>query len=101
MKKINLGLILGTCAAIIDLIIMLIQRITWDANLSAFSLWIISGFFIATSNLNVNKILKGIIISFLILLPNLFLIAWKEPISLIPIITINICLGALLGYFIK
>jgi hypothetical protein len=35
MNKIVVGIIFGTVAGIIDVIPMLIQKLTWDANLSA------------------------------------------------------------------
>ena len=53
MKKIPLGLLLGTIAGIIDIIPMIIQKLTWNANLSAFTHWVIVGFLIAASNLQI------------------------------------------------
>ena len=100
MKKIHLGLLLGIIAGILDVIPMILQGLTWDANLSAFFFWIIAGFFIATSSLKLKGSLKGIVLSLLLLIPVAFLIAWQEPISLVPIIIFNIVLGALLGYLI-
>ena len=100
MKKITLGLTLGILAGIIDLIPMIIQNLTWDANLSALSLWIISGLLISTTNLKINSILKGIFISFLVLIPSAFIIGWKEPLSLLPIALMTLILGGLLGYLI-
>ncbi len=101
MKKIQLGILLGVMAGIIDVIPMLIQKLTWDANLSALSLWIISGFLIATTNLKLKGAVKGILITFLVLLPALILIAWKEPVSLLPIILMTFILGPTLGYLIE
>lgn len=101
MNNILLGLILGCIAGIIDVLPMILQKLTWHANLSAFTLWVIAGFMIATSSLAINPILKGILISFLILLPCLILIASKDLKSLIPIIIMTLILGGLLGYFIN
>ena len=100
MKKIILGIILGIVAGIIDVIPMIFQKLTWDANLSAFSFWIIAGFFISTTNLDIKGAVKGIMISSILLIPLAFIIGWQEPASLIPIITMNFILGALLGYSI-
>jgi hypothetical protein len=100
MKKINLGIILGILAGVIDIIPMLLQKLSLDANLSAFCLWIISGFLISTTNLKINSILKGIVISFLVLIPSAFIIGWNEPISLLPIAVMTLILGSLLGYLI-
>lgn len=101
MKKLSLGLLLGFFAGMIDLIPMLIQKLTWDANLSALSLWVISGFIIATSNLKLNGAIKGVLISFLVLIPSAFIIGWKEPVSLLPISIMTLILGVLLGFFIE
>ncbi|MBU0466624.1 MAG: hypothetical protein KJ718_05985 [Nanoarchaeota archaeon] len=101
MEKKILGLLLGFLAGIIDLIPMLIQKLTWDANLSALSLWIISGFLIAVSNLKMKGFIKGVVISFLVLIPALFLIGWNEPFSLLPIIVMTLLLGSILGFLIE
>ncbi|MFH0886541.1 MAG: hypothetical protein V1843_00065 [bacterium] len=101
MNKNLLGIILGIIAGIIDVIPMIFQGLTWDANLSAFSLWVIVGFFIATSNLKLNSIVKGILIAFLVLTPAAVLIAWVQPLSLIPISIMTVILGGMLGYLIQ
>ena len=100
MKTIIIGLILGIAAGIIDVIPMIIKKLTWDANISAFLMWVIVGFLIATTNLNMNPILKGILIAFLVLTPCAVLIGWKEPKSLIPIFVMTLILGGLLGLLI-
>ena len=100
MRKIYFGLLLGLIAGVIDVIPMILQGITWDANLSAFAFWIIAGFMIATSNLQLKPVLKGIVVSFLVLIPVLVMVAWSEPFSLIPICIMALILGSSLGYFI-
>ena len=100
MKKVKLGILLGVVAGIIDVVPMISQKLTWDANLSAFSLWVVSGFLIANTNIKVRGIFKGIIISFLVLLPSAILIGWKEPFSLLPIVIMTLILGSGLGYCI-
>lgn len=100
MKKIKIGILLGAAAGIIDIILMIVQNLTWDANISAFSMWVVVGFLISIIDLNINSIIKGILIALLVLLPTAILIGWKEPFSLIPIISMTIILGGLLGYSI-
>ncbi len=100
MKTIIIGIILGIAAGIIDVIPMIIKKLTWDANTSAFLMWVIVGFLIATTNLNMNPILKGIFIAFLVLTPCAVLIGRKEPKSLIPIFVMTLILGGLLGFLI-
>ncbi len=101
MNKPLKGALLGLSAGIIDLIPMILQNLSWDANLSALSLWIISGFLISTSNIKINSVLKGIIISLLVLIPSAFLIGWSNPLNLLPIIMITLVLGGILGYIIN
>ena len=101
MDIIIIGLILGILAGIIDLIPMYIKKLTWDAKLSAFSMWIIAGFLISITNLPVPGFLKGIIISFLVLVPCAFIIGWKKPMNIIPIAIMTLTLGAALGYLIQ
>ena len=97
-NKVILGLVLGTIAGVLDVIPMVLQGLTWDANLSAFFLWVVSGFMLATSNLKLHPILKGIVISFLCLLPSVFIIGWHDPFSLVPIGVMTLLLGTLLGF---
>ena len=100
LNKTMMGIIYGIIAGIIDVIPMIYQKLTWDANISAFFLWIIAGFMISTSNLKLNGALKGIIISFLLLTPSAILIGWHQPMSLIPVAIMSLILGSLLGHFI-
>ncbi|MFA5406328.1 MAG: hypothetical protein WC307_03145 [Candidatus Nanoarchaeia archaeon] len=99
-KQTKRGLLIGLIAGIIDVIPMLLQGLTWDANLSAFSMWLVIGFLLPNINLGVKGVKKGLIVSFLVLLPNLFIIGWGEPISLIPIGVMTLLLGSLVGYLI-
>ena len=100
-NKIIIGLLFGVAAGIIDVIPMVIQNLTWDANLSAFTMWIVIGFFIATVELKINPIIKGILISFLVLFPFAFIIGWNDPAVLIPIAIMTAILGGFLGYAIN
>jgi len=101
MKKIIIGILLGVVAGIIDVIPMIMQNLTWDANISAFTMWVVVGLLIATIDLKINPIIKGILTAFLVLLPTAILIGWKEPVSLIPIAIMTTIIGGLLGFSIK
>ena len=100
-KKILLGLVLGLAAGIIDLVPMLLQKLSWDANLSALSLWLVSGVLTASVDWKINPAVKGIIISLMVLLPSAVLIGAKEPLSLVPITSMTLILGGALGHFIE
>ena len=99
-NKIFYGLLFGAIAGVIDVTPMILQKLSWDANLSAFSMWVIVGFLIATSNLNLKPVFKGWLYSFIALIPCAILIAWQEPLSLLPIVTLTLILGGLLGVVI-
>lgn len=100
-RKITIGILLGIAAGIIDVIPMIIQNLTWDANISAFLMWVVIGFILSVTDLKMNAILKGILFSFLVLLPAAILIGWNEPASLIPIAIVTTLLGGVLGYAIN
>jgi len=104
MKRINkiiLGVLLGMIAGIFDMIPMILQDLTWDANFAAFTMWIVIGFFLGSTKLKLNPILKGLIVSYLVLLPSTFIIGWKEPVTLVPILIMTTILGGILGFSIE
>ncbi|MFC1540804.1 hypothetical protein ACFL4J_02065, partial [Candidatus Margulisiibacteriota bacterium] len=81
MKKIQAGLLFGTIAGLIDVVPMIVQKLSWDANLSAFTMWVVVGFLVAVTEIKMNSVLKGILIAFLVLLPAAIIIAAEEPAS--------------------
>ena len=100
MNKRLIGILFGIIAGIIDVIPMIIMGLRWDANLAAFAMWIVIGFFIASTELHLNPIIKGILISYLVLLPSSILIGWKSVSTLVPILIMTTILGGLLGFSI-
>ncbi len=112
MKKVELGLLSGLLAGIIDLFPLGIQAFVMNADLSAFILfvfsiwvvllWAISGYLIGTSNIKMNGTLKGVLVSFLISIPCGFfiIIVWNEPLILLPIGIMALILGGILGFLI-
>ena len=98
MKKSIIGITLGAIAGVLDIIPMILQDLSWDANLSAFTLWLVVGFLISVTDIKIPGWLKGVLLAFLVLLPSAVIIGAKEPFSLIPIAILTSILGALLGY---
>lgn len=94
-------MVLGAFAGVLDVLPMLAQGLSWDANISAFLLWTVNGFLISSSEIKMNPALKGILISFLVLLPSAVLIGWNQPTNLIPVAAMTLILGAALGYAIN
>ena len=98
-KRLLTGLLLGLIAGGIDLIPMFLQKLSWDANLSALSLWLVSGVLTASVDWRINPALNGMVISFMVLLPSAILIGAKEPLSLVPVGAMTLILGGALGHF--
>lgn len=101
MKKIVIGIGLGTLAGMVDIVFMLIQKLPVNACLSAFSLWVITGLFVSIMPSKFHPSIKAIFIALLIFLPSAFLIGWEKASNLIPILLMTAILGTLLGFFFK
>jgi len=101
MKKTVIGIGLGTIAGIIDLILMLIQKMPLNACLSAFTMWLVIGLFVSLIDMKINHIIEGVLIALLVFLPNSFIIGWNKPGSLLPVIVITVILGGIIGYFVN
>jgi hypothetical protein len=97
-KKILIGLLIGIIAGIFDVIPMIFMKLPLQADISAFSMWLVIGFLLAVSDLKMHGIPKGLLVAFLVLLPNLFIIGWGEPMSLIPVFIMTLILGSLTGW---
>lgn len=97
MKKLLISLILGTAAGILDVIPMLIQKLDWYANTSAFFQWIILGIVINYIDISLEGWLKGLIIAEALSIPVMILVAKTEPFSVVPIIIMSALLGSLVG----
>lgn len=100
LSKIKIGIIFGIIFGIIDIMPMVFMKMSWDTLLSAFSMCVIGGFLIATSNLKLNNILKGMVIFFLIAIPMMIIVGAGAPNELIPMLFTNLVIGSLMGYFI-
>jgi len=101
VKRAGIGLALGAVAGVLDVVPMVAQGLTWDANLSAFTLWVVIGFFTAVVKLPVPSPVQGILTAFLCLAPAAILIGWKEPLALLPIAAMTTVLGAVLGFAVR
>ena len=98
MRKIIAGIVAGAIVGVIDVIPMIIQKLPWSANISAFSMWVVTGFLVATSSLKLPYILKSMLIALLLLEICTPLIGWQTV--LVPILPITIVLSVLLGWMI-
>ncbi|MFH1142835.1 MAG: hypothetical protein ABIH67_01975 [Candidatus Uhrbacteria bacterium] len=101
MRNIKIGLGFGVLAGVVDVIPMIIQGLSWDADLSAFAFWVIVGLVIATTNIKLKGVLKGIVISLTLMIPLAIVIGVQDPFVLIPILIMNLILGSALGLLIE
>ena len=101
MKKIYLGIISGIIAGVIDVVPMVLQKLTWDANFSAFFHWVVLGYLISITNLKLKGYLKGLFLSILTMIPIAFLVWWKDFSAIIPMSISTILFGLLLGFLIE
>jgi hypothetical protein len=101
MGRIKTGLFVGMAAGIVDIIPMILQGLSLDALLGAFSLWIVVGFMIAVTDLKMNGAAKGVLIAFGVLLPSAFIIGRHQPAVLIPIVVMTAVLGTTSGLAIE
>lgn len=101
MEKIKMGIVLGVIAGVVDVIPMILQKLSWDANLSAFLFWVVCGILISTSEIKIKGAWKGIIIACLMILPTAIIVLKQEPKSLIPIGIMTIILGSAIGWIIE
>ncbi len=100
-KKIIVGVLLGAVAGVLDVVPMVVQDMPWDANLSAFSHWVIVGFFIAAVHIHLPAVIKGILVAVLALVPVAFMVWWHDPSSILPMSISTVVLGGLLGLFVE
>lgn len=100
MNKIKAGIIFGVVAGIVNMVFMMIQELTWDVCISGFFVWVIVGYLVAISKLNLNSIVKGILISFLVQVPVVIRFGWYNSVEFIAVVIVTLVLGGLLGYLI-
>ena len=99
MKKLAAAITIGMIAGIIDVIPMIIQKLDWYSNVSAFVFWMVTGIIISYSVIPVKNWIKGGILAFISALPVMILVFSKDRKSVIPMIIMSIVLGSLIGIF--
>ncbi|MFH1347787.1 MAG: hypothetical protein ABIH22_03765 [Candidatus Margulisiibacteriota bacterium] len=100
MKKIITGLLFGAIIGLVNEIPHLILKQPLFIMTNSFIMWLAIGFLIAVSNINLNSVLKGVLISSFIILPVAILLNVILPEQVVPMISTNLILGGLLGYLI-
>ncbi len=98
MSKLLKYLVIGIILGIIDVIPMVVMKLPWDANISAFSMWVIISYLLYYNNSIIHQILKSMMISFFVLFPNAILIGWNNPRNLVPVIVMTLLLSIIMGF---
>ena len=98
MKKAQAGILFGAVAGVIDVIPMVLQKLSWDANLSAFTMWVVVGFLVSVVDVKINAVLKGLLVAVLVVAPILIIVGAQDPASLVPIGIMTLILGSGVGF---
>lgn len=93
MNHILIALIIGIVAGVLDIIPMIIMKLSKSANLSAFMHWVVLGLIIPFVDWNIDPWLKGLIIGELSAIPVMISIYSDDKKSIIPIILMSAILG--------
>jgi len=98
VEKLVKALLLGTAAGILDVIPMLLQGLSWQANLSAFLHWLALGVIITFAKFPFAGWLSGLIIGTLTGIPIAVLTTATDATAWLPILASSVILGTTLGF---
>jgi hypothetical protein len=94
MKKILISISIGAVAGLIDILPMIAQHLSWNANLSAFLHWVSLGVIIAYIDFGINGWMKGLIIAEATAIPFVLISGVG---TVLPILSMSAVLGILVG----
>ncbi len=94
------GVVWGVAAGLFDVVPMIMQGLPLVADFSAFIQWVVIGLFVATVDIGLRGILKGIVVAVLAVIPVAILVGAQELMSLIPIASMTLILGGALGHIL-
>lgn len=98
MNKLIKALLLGMAAGILDVIPMVFQNLSWQANASVFLHWLALGVIITYAKLPMSGWISGLLLALISGIPIAILMTESDPSSAIPILLSSIILGGLLGF---
>jgi len=97
MNTVIVGLMCGVVAGVIDVVPMLMQKLPWNANLSAFLQWVFLGLVIANCNIGLPGWATGFLFGILAAVPIVLITAIPNLKTAIPILCMSAILGTALG----
>ena len=98
MHGIYAALVIGIVAGIVDVLPMVVQKMPWRANASAFMHWVALGLVIPYVHWGIAPWLKGMLIALLFAVPILLIVTETDKKALIPITVMSLLLGAGVGW---
>jgi len=98
MHGMNAALMIGFVAGIVDVLPMVLQKMPWRANASAFVHWVALGLVIPYVHWGIAPWLKGMLIALLFAVPILLIVTETDKKALIPITVMSLLLGAGVGW---
>lgn len=100
MRKYIIGCVMGLLVSLVFVFPLILAKITWLPIWIIPILWAVIGFFIASVDFRLNPLLKGLVIAFLISLPILLFLGWKQPESVLFILIMIALGGPMLGFWL-
>lgn len=97
MKKSMCGILLGGAMGIVNIVPMILQKLSTDILISNLIIWFVSGFCISISNLKIRYIYQGILLSILISAPSMVYIARASMAGVIWTLIWTVLSGLVLG----
>lgn len=98
-RKITTAVIVGLVAGFIDLIPLIMVKAPLLNMVSILLFWIITSYFVASVTLLRNKVMNGLVLSTLNMLPLVVVIYTINPKDFMPMLSMAFILGPLVGYF--
>ncbi|QJB58131.1 hypothetical protein [Pseudodesulfovibrio sp. zrk46] len=98
MDKLIKALLLGTAAGIVDGIPLLLQGLSWQANLASFLHWLGLGIIITYARLPMDGWLSGLILALLTGIPFAIMTTATDMAAFVPILASSAILGTVLGF---
>jgi hypothetical protein len=98
MSRLIISILIGAIAGVIDVVLMIAQKLSKHACISAFVHWVVLGVLIAYVQVPMLPWLKGVTVAVLSCLPIAILVSEKDPKSIVPILIMSVILGAAVGF---
>lgn len=97
-RKTYAAIVIGLVAGAIDLIPLIMVKVPLINMVSILMFWIVTSYFVASVVLFKNKVLNGLVLSTLNMLPLVMVIYTINPKDFLPMLSMAFLLGPLVGY---